>query len=70
MALAFYTDIVKWHFDLNPDVGKFDKYVRSVSGTTLFGVTLVTAPTPVGWMVMLPLIAVPIFITTIIGSHT
>ena len=56
-----------WHFDLNPNIGPIDKIGRYAVGATLIGVTLAAAPNPIGWAVMLPLIAIPIFISAIIG---
>jgi hypothetical protein len=56
-----------WQFDLNPNVGAFDKICRYAVGVGLLGVTLAVAPTPIGWVVVLPLVAIPILISAIIG---
>ena len=56
-----------WRYDLNPNVGLIDKSVRYVLGAALIGAMLVMTPTPIGWVVLLPLIAIPIFISAIIG---
>jgi hypothetical protein len=55
------------HFDLNPNVGKVDKVARYVVGASLIGVILVVAPAQAGWVVLLPLMAIPIVISAIIG---
>ena len=57
----------KLHFDLNPNVGNVDKLARYAVGATLIGAILVVAPLQVGWIVFLPLIAIPIVISAIIG---
>ena len=56
-----------WHFDLSPNIGIFDKSVRYVVSTALIGAMLIATPTPVGWLVLLPLVAIPIFISAISG---
>jgi hypothetical protein len=56
-----------WHFDLSPNIGIIDTSVRYFVGATLIGVMLIATPTPVGWLVILPLIAIPIFISAISG---
>lgn len=58
---------VIWHYDLNENVGLVDKAVRFVLSGVLIGITLLSTQTPVGWAVILPLIAIPIFISAIIG---
>ena len=54
---------IQWHFDLKPNIGIIDRFARYVVSVTLIGIALVAAPTPIGWIVMLPLIAIPIFIS-------
>jgi hypothetical protein len=56
-----------WHYDLNQNIGLVDKFVRFTLGGVLIGVTLLSTLTPVGWTVLLPLIAIPIFISAITG---
>ena len=56
-----------WHFDINQNMGPIDKSVRYVVGATLIGVMLIMAPTPVGWFVILPLVAIPVFISAFFG---
>jgi len=56
-----------WHFDLHPNVGNVDKVVRYITATALIGVVLATAPANIGWGVLLPLVAIPIVISAIIG---
>lgn len=56
-----------WHFDLKPNIGTIDKSVRYIVGVALIGVMLIAPPTPVGWMVILPLVAIPIFISAFFG---
>ncbi len=56
-----------WHFDLHPNVTNTDKIVRYVAGALLIGAILVVAPAPVGWVALLPLIAIPVVISAIIG---
>lgn len=57
----------QWHYDLHPNVGNGDKLVRFITATVFIGVVLATAPANVGWAVLLPLFAIPIAITAIIG---
>ena len=56
-----------WHFSLSPNIGIIDKSVRYVVGAALIGVMLMATPTPVGWLVLLPLVAIPIVISAISG---
>jgi hypothetical protein len=56
-----------WHFNLSPNIGIIDTSVRYFVGATLIGVTLIATPTPVGWLVLLPLVAIPILISAISG---
>lgn len=56
-----------WHFDLHPNVGNFDKVVRFGVAAAAIAIVLMTAPANVGWAVLLPLIAVPVVISAIIG---
>lgn len=56
-----------WHYDLNPNIGTIDKSIRYVVGAALIGVMLTVAPSPVGWLVILPLVAIPILISAISG---
>lgn len=56
-----------WHFNLHPNVGNVDKVVRFGIAATAIAVVLMTAPANVGWAVLLPLIAVPVVISAIIG---
>jgi hypothetical protein len=56
-----------WHFDLSPNIGNIDTIARYTAGATLIGVLLVAAPTPVGWISLLPLIAIPLVVSAIIG---
>jgi len=55
------------HFNLSPNIGIIDKSIRYVVGASLIGVILIATPTPVGWLVLLPLIAIPILISAISG---
>ena len=56
-----------WHFDLHPNMGNVDKGFRYVTATALIGVVLATAPANVGWGALLPLIAIPLVISAIVG---
>lgn len=58
---------VQWHFDTNPNIGMTDRLVRYVLSATLIGIALVATPTPIGLIVVLPLIAIPIFISAFAG---
>ena len=53
----------QWHFDLNPNIGIIDRFARYMLSITLIVFALVATPTPIGWFVILPLIAIPIFIS-------
>jgi hypothetical protein len=56
-----------WHFDINPNIGVIDKAIRYVVGATLIGTMLAIETTPVGWLVILPLVAIPVFISAFLG---
>ena len=53
----------QWHLDFNPNVGIIDRFARYILSLTLIGIVLVAEQVPVGWVVILPLIAIPIFIS-------
>ncbi|MEJ2652634.1 MAG: DUF2892 domain-containing protein [Gammaproteobacteria bacterium] len=57
----------KLTFYHHPNVGNVDKIVRYVVGAALIGSILVVAPNQVSWIVLLPLMAIPIVISAIIG---
>lgn len=56
-----------WHFDLHPNISNRDKVVRYAVGAIAIGAVLATAPANVGWAVLLPLLAIPMVISAIIG---
>ena len=56
-----------WHFDLEPNMGRIDRYARYTLSIALIGSMLLVPQTPVGWLVLLPLIAIPIFISAYAG---
>ena len=56
-----------WHFDLEPNMGQIDRYVRYTVSVALIGAMLLVSPTPVDWLVALPLIAIPVFISAYAG---
>ena len=56
-----------WHFDLEPNMGRLDRYARYTLSIVLIGSMLLVPQTPVGWLVLLPLIAIPIFISAYAG---
>ena len=60
----------KLTFYHHPNVGNVDKIVRYVVGAALIGSILVVAPNQVGWIVLLPLMAIPIVISAIIRWDT
>jgi hypothetical protein len=53
----------QWHLDFNPNVGIIDRFARYILSVTLIGIALIAEQVPVGWVVILPLIAIPIFIS-------
>jgi Inner membrane protein YgaP-like, transmembrane domain len=57
----------KLHYFHHPNIGNVDKLVRYFVGGVLIGSILIVAPTQVGWMALLPLMAIPIVISAIIG---
>lgn len=57
----------KWHFDFYPNVGEVDKYVRYGIGALLIGSVLVLAPSPMGWDVLMPILAIPIVSSAILS---
>lgn len=57
----------KWHFDFYPNMGEVDKYVRYGIGAMLIGSVLILAPSPMGWDVLMPLLAIPIVASAILG---
>ena len=56
-----------WHFDLEPNMGKVDRIVRYTLSIALISSILIVAPTPLGWFVIFPLIAIPIFVSAYVG---
>jgi len=56
-----------WHFDLEPNMGRIDRYARYTLSIALIGALLLIPLTPVGWLIVLPLIAIPIFISAYAG---
>lgn len=57
---------VKWHYDASPNVGNVDKIVRYVVGITLIAAIFVSS-TPITWISLLPLFAIPVVISAITG---
>lgn len=57
----------KWHFDLNPNMGVFDKSVRYILSIALIIPILFLTAASVGWAIILPLIAIPVFGSALIG---
>lgn len=57
---------VKWHYDASPNVGNVDKIVRYVVGITLIAAIFVSS-TPITWIALLPLVAIPVVISAITG---
>lgn len=60
-------NVAKWHFDFYPNMGKLDKYVRYGIGALLIGSVLFLAPSTMGWDVLIPLLAIPIVASAILG---
>lgn len=58
---------IQWHFNFNPNLGNVDRFARFLIGTAVLVAFLVAAPEFVGWMVILPLLAIPTIISAIIG---
>ena len=56
-----------WHFDLEPNMSRIDRYARFTLSITLISSMLFISPTPIGWLVVLPLIAIPVFISAYAG---
>ena len=56
-----------WHLDLNQNIGALDRTARYFLSIMLIGIVMLAAPTPIGWFVLLPLIAIPIFISAFMG---
>ena len=56
-----------WHFDLEPNMGRIDRYARYTLSIALIGSILLVPQTPVGWLVLSPLIAIPVFISAYAG---
>ena len=52
-----------WHFNLEPNMGRIDKYIRYTVSIELMGAMLLVSPLPVGWLIALPLVAIPVFIS-------
>jgi Inner membrane protein YgaP-like, transmembrane domain len=57
----------KWHLFHHPNVGNTDKLVRFVVGAALIGSIFVITSAQFGWITLLPLIAIPIVISAIMG---
>ncbi|MBI3772883.1 MAG: DUF2892 domain-containing protein [Gammaproteobacteria bacterium] len=57
----------KLHFDLNQNMANIDKVARYVVGAALIGAIFVIVPAQASLLVLLPLIAIPIVISAIIG---
>jgi hypothetical protein len=49
------------------NVGMTDSAVRLAVGSAMIGGFMLFSPTPVGWTVLLPLLAIPVIVTSIIG---
>lgn len=49
------------------NVGMIDSAVRLATGSAMIGGFMLLSPTPVGWSVILPLLAIPVIVTAIIG---
>ncbi|KAF0191304.1 MAG: hypothetical protein FD165_1900 [Gammaproteobacteria bacterium] len=58
---------IKWHFNFNPNLGNVDRFARFLIGTAVIVAFLLAAPEFAGWMVILPLLAIPTIISAIIG---
>ena len=49
------------------NVGMTDSAMRLATGSVMIGGFMLFSPTPVGWTVILPLLAIPVIVTAIIG---
>lgn len=66
-AEIHFMNTAKWNLYHHSNVGNVDKLVRYVVGATLIGSILVVTPAQFGLISLLPLIAIPIVISAIIG---
>lgn len=57
---------VKWHYDASPNVGNVDKIVRYAVGIALIAPIFVLS-TPTTWILLAPLVAIPVVISAITG---
>ena len=58
---------LKWHYDLEPNIGKFDKSIRYTVGVLLIAVILFTTTPTLGWYVLFPLLAIPVIVSAYVG---
>jgi hypothetical protein len=58
---------IQWHFNFNPNLGNVDRLARFLIGTVVLVAFLLAAPEFAGWMIILPLLAIPTIVSAIIG---